>query len=122
MKNNTKNIRKGITAILFAVIILFGALPGVSAICGICIDIKPGSCPNSININSNGVIPVAILTTPCFDAAGVDPETVVFSGASPVHYALEDVDGDGDTDLILHFRTQDTKLIASGCITLTYEE
>ncbi len=25
-----------------------------------------------------------------------------------VQSALEDVDGDGDTDLILHFRTQDT--------------
>ena len=75
------------------------------------IDIKPGSDPNSININSNGVIPVAILTTECFDAADVDPETVRFgpAEASPVHYALEDVDGDGD--MILHFKTQETSIV-----------
>jgi flagellar motor protein MotB len=74
------------------------------------IDIKPGSFPNSINPNSNGVIPVAILTTADFDAATVDPATVAFGpdGAAPVHYALEDVDGDGDIDMILHFKTQDT--------------
>jgi len=34
----------------------------------VAIDIKPGSDPNAINPNSKGVIPVAILTTPEFDA------------------------------------------------------
>ncbi len=74
------------------------------------IDIKPGSFPNSINPNNKGVIPVAILTTDDFDAATVDPVTVRFGPdeALPVHYALEDVDDDGDDDMILHFRTQDT--------------
>lgn len=74
------------------------------------IDIKPGSYPNSINTNSKGVIPVAILTTDEFDATTVAPETVRFGPgeAEPVHYALEDVDGDGDTDMILHFKTQET--------------
>ncbi len=74
------------------------------------IDIKPGSYPNSINIKSKGVIPVAILTTDDFDAADVDPETVRFgpTEAGPVHHALEDVDGDGDIDMILHFKTQET--------------
>jgi len=76
------------------------------------IDIKPGSFPNSINPRSRGVIPVAILTTNTFDAADVDPDTVLFgktgTEASPLHYALEDVDSDGDMDLILHFSTQDT--------------
>ena len=41
---------------------------------------------------------------------GQDPTTVLFgvtrSEAAPVHSALEDVDGDGNTDMILHFRTQ----------------
>lgn len=73
------------------------------------IDIKPGSDPNSININSKGVIPVAALTTGDFYAVDVDADTVRFgpANASPVHSALEDVDGDGDIDLILHFRTQE---------------
>jgi hypothetical protein len=76
----------------------------------ISIDIKPGSGPNSTNLGSRGVIPVAILTTPAFDAADVDPETVVFEGASPVHHGPEDVDEDGDLDLVMHFRTQETEI------------
>lgn len=76
------------------------------------IDIKPGSFPNSINPRSDGVIPVAILTTGTFDATTVDPATVLFgptgTEAAAVQSALEDVDGDGDTDMILHFDTQDT--------------
>jgi len=80
------------------------------AVLPVTIDIKPGSDPNSINPRSKGVIPVAILTTETFDASTVDPTTVQFgpNGAAPVHAALEDVDGDTDLDLILHFRTQET--------------
>ena len=40
------------------------------------IDIKPGSDPNSINLKSKGVVPVAVLTTDDFDASDVDPDTV----------------------------------------------
>ncbi len=74
------------------------------------IDIKPGSFPNSINPDSKGVIPVAILTTDTFDASIVEPITVGFGpdDALPVHWALEDVDGDGDLDFIFHFKVQDT--------------
>jgi hypothetical protein len=74
------------------------------------IDIKPGSDPNSINLGSKGVVPVAILTTADFDAATVDPTTVIFAGASPVRWTDEDVDDDGDTDLLLHFKTQELAL------------
>jgi hypothetical protein len=76
------------------------------------LDIKPGESSNSINPRSNGVIPVAILTTDSFDATTVDSTTVLFgttgTEAAPVQSALQDVDGDGDTDMILHFNTQDT--------------
>jgi hypothetical protein len=71
------------------------------------IDIKPGSDPNSINLKSKGLIPVAILTTPDFDASTVDPTTVEFAGAPPVRSTLEDVDGDGDVDMLFHFKTQE---------------
>ncbi len=78
------------------------------------IDIKPGSYPNAINPNSRSVIPVAILTTNTFDASDVNPGTVKFgqmgTEASPIRWAMEDVDGDSDLDMILHFRTQDTEI------------
>jgi hypothetical protein len=76
------------------------------------IDIKPGSYPNSINLGSNGRIPVAIITTADFDATEVDPTTVRFGpgGAIPVQYAIEDINGDDDDDMILHFNTQELGL------------
>ncbi len=76
------------------------------------IDIKPATFPNSINPQSKGKIPVAILTTDSFDATTVDPATVLFGPTGietgPVQYAAEDVDEDGDIDLVLHFVTQET--------------
>lgn len=73
-------------------------------------DIKPGSEENPINLKSRGVTPVAIYTTEGFDATTVNIETVTLgpNEAPVVHYAYEDIDDDGDIDLILHFRTQAT--------------
>jgi hypothetical protein len=96
------------------------------------IDIKPGSFPNSINPNNQGVIPVAILTTDSsdnvatFDASSVDPATILFGPAGteavPVHDDWEDVDGDGDIDMILHLNTQDTNInCGDTSVTLTGE-
>jgi len=96
--------------------------PGDDECTDVYIDIKPGSNPNPISSKKNGVVPVAILTTDTFDATQVDPETVIFAGASPVRWSLEDVlvspeypDGpasgpDGDIDLLLFFNAQDLQL------------
>lgn len=79
---------------------------------GVSIDIKPGSDRNSINTKSKGAIPVAILTADDFDATTVDPLSAAFgpAGASEAHGRghVSDVDFDGDVDLVLHFRTQET--------------
>lgn len=76
------------------------------------IDIKPGSYPNSINPRSKGKIPVAILATDEFDPWDIDPSTIVFGpdGAGAAHSSphAEDVDSDGDVDLVFHFNTQET--------------
>ena len=69
---------------------------------GMEIDIKPGNEQNNINLKSNGVVPVAVLTTDEFDAATIDPATAQFAGAAPAHWSLKDVDGDGDKDVIFH--------------------
>jgi len=86
------------------------AAPGSSDPTPIDIDIKPGGNPNNINLKSRGVVPVAALTTNDFDAGEIDPETVKFAGASPVRCKLCDVDGDGDDDMLFHFKTQDLEL------------
>jgi hypothetical protein len=76
------------------------------------IDIKPDSFPNSINLGSNGVVPVAILSTSEFDAATVDPLSVTLAGAhvrlrgkgTPMA-SLVDVNDDGLLDLVVHVST-----------------
>jgi len=98
------------------------------------IDIKPGSCPNSWNRESNGVLPVAILGTEDFDVTDIDVSSVTISRAAGAggsigpnegppgpHSVFEDVgtpfegeecgcqeaEGDGILDLSMKFRTQD---------------
>lgn len=90
------------------------------------IDIKPGSEPNSINLKSKGVLPVAILTSDDFDAVDVDATTVFLgdlelSGtATPIRSGEEDVDGDGDVDLLLFFSIPE--LVDNGALDTDSEE
>ena len=76
------------------------------------IDIKPGSDSNPINPKSKGVISVAILTTSTFDATTVDPLSVRFGPNEAIEAHgrghIEDVNGDGKFDLVVHFNTQNT--------------
>ncbi len=45
------------------------------------IDIKPGSYSNTINLGSNGVVPVAIFSTFTFDATTIDPLSLTLASA-----------------------------------------
>ena len=83
----------------------------------VAIDIKPGSFPNSINLGSGGTVPVAIFSTPTFDASNVNPTTVTLASAAvkltgkgtPMA-SVQDVNGDGLLDLVVHVETQALQL------------
>ena len=101
------------------------------AIIEVDIDIKPGSYPNSININrTTGVVPVAVLGSSDFDVTTIDVTTLGFgpAAASPAHDMtdpsaylehLQDVNADGYVDLIGHYPVADiglTKGETEACI------
>jgi hypothetical protein len=86
-------------------------------------DIKPQGCPNPINVEAEGVLPVAILGTATFDVTTIDLSTVKLQGVSPLRSALQDVatpftgalvsaascttaGADGFTDLVLFFNNE----------------
>jgi len=87
------------------------------------IDIKPGSCPNSLNIKSKGVLTVAVLGTEDFDVTAIDPASIRLAGVAPIRSSIEDVSTpllekqyecdcisegeDGIDDLTLKFNTQE---------------
>jgi VCBS repeat-containing protein len=88
------------------------------------IDVKPGNENNRVKLHAAGVLPVAILSTSTadgevedFDAAtlaALHMECFEFGDArtgyarvNPLRSTLEDVDGDGDLDLLLHFSMRD---------------
>jgi hypothetical protein len=84
------------------------------------IEINPPSvAPVPIAPGNRGLFPVAILSTstPTFDASTVDVSTVRFgpNGAQNVLPAtLQDVNGDGTLDLVLHFDSKQTGFFACG--------
>ncbi|MBN2294874.1 MAG: PEP-CTERM sorting domain-containing protein [Pirellulales bacterium] len=78
------------------------------------IDIKPGSDPNSINLGSNGNIPVVIFSTDDFDASTIDPATIMLADAGvkehgqngDLKFSFKDVNSDGLDDLFIHIDTE----------------
>ena len=80
------------------------------------IDIKPNSDPNSINLCSNGAVPIAILGSGTLDVLDINTDSLRFADASikvvgrkDPHQlcSYEDVNGDFFTDLVCHFLTTD---------------
>ena len=86
------------------------------------IDVAPGDSTNIVNLNRGGNVSIAILTTADFDASTVDVSTLCFGDAdAPAERAcverhgdghLQDVDRDGDRDLLLHYLVSDVGIDA----------
>jgi hypothetical protein len=85
------------------------------------IDIKPGSCPNPLNVKDKGVLSVAILGTTAFNVFDIDVASIRLEGISPIRSSYEDVatpfegqicechelGADGYLDLTLKFAIQE---------------
>ena len=107
----------------FLVLMLGAISPAAAQGFSVNVDIKPQSCPNPCNVNSKGVITVAILGTPDFDVTQVDPTAVRLEDqVAPLRWNFEDVSTpaanvdpytcttegpDGFMDLVLKFKTQE---------------
>lgn len=102
----------GASAIHMSVSISSGSLDIFSSVRAVDMDIKPGNSPNALNLRSRGVIPIALLSTPGFDATTIDVASLRFGSTgtevAAVRGVFEDVDDDGDIDLLVFFRGQDT--------------
>lgn len=82
----------------------------------VAVDIKPGGDQNSINLCSNGAVPVAIFGSDTFDVFDIKTDTLRFAEASVKVVGkkdphslcrYDDVNGDSVIDLVCHFITTD---------------
>ncbi len=55
------------------------------------LDIKPQSCPNPFNVNSKGVLPVAIPGSETVNVNDIDIDSIQLAGVSPIRSNYEDV-------------------------------
>ena len=101
----------------------------VSPVLSVTINIKPpAQAPVPINLKSNA-LPVAILSSPTFDATQVNPATIKLSGASvgskgdssgQFACSAQDVNGDGLPDLVCQLINSELQLASNATmVTLT---
>lgn len=81
------------------------------------IDVKPGSFPNSINLGSNGVVPVAIFGSANFDVKQIKIDSIKFGDAAiklkgngQSIFSYSDLNADGFTDIIVKISTEALQL------------
>ena len=97
--------------------------PAPNEVREVTVDIRPGSCRNPVNVDSRGVLPVAVAGAEDFDVAHIDPTSIrLDSFGAPKHVSFDDVTStrrdahgcplgpDGFLDLVLQFPIQGSGL------------
>jgi hypothetical protein len=113
---------KLIRSVILCALIVLSVAPGVllAEEMSMTVAIKPGSDVAPFNMRSRGVTPVAILGDDSIDVRDIDPVTIACTGADfgdgtpvtfdpaikPVRSSYEDLDGNGNEDINLKFKTQ----------------
>lgn len=107
--------------------VVFGGEIRYDSVVTVPIDIKPGSAENTVNLGSEGVIPVAVASTPTFSATMVNPATVIFAkvpvalkGNQAPMVSFRDINSDGVVDAVFMFRTEGLQVASEG-VELTME-
>jgi uncharacterized repeat protein (TIGR01451 family) len=90
-----------------------GAGVDVDVYLSVPLDISPGSLTNPLKVDRRGLVTVAILSEPGFDATTLNVASACFGDAEDAsqrtceeahgHVHVKDADGDGDNDLVFHF-------------------
>ncbi|MFO7966353.1 MAG: thrombospondin type 3 repeat-containing protein [Archaeoglobaceae archaeon] len=100
---------------------------GIGDNCPLNVDVKPGSCPNPLNLKKKGDIPVAITGNQNFNVTSINVSTIqltrdgIDEGVVPIRYSYEDeatpypgelcgcnnLTSDEYTDLLLKFDAQE---------------
>ncbi|MBT3294237.1 MAG: hypothetical protein HN919_19530 [Verrucomicrobia bacterium] len=88
-----------------------GVVPLIPAVgvAELIVDIKPGSDANPVNVNSRGVLPVALVATETIDPTLLDPASFVLDDIPPLRWQWADVSSpdhtgpDGLIDLLFFF-------------------
>ena len=66
-------------------------IPEVIVEVEVAVDIKPEACPNPFNVNSKGLLPVAIPGSETVDVYDIDIDSIQLAGVSPIRGNYEDV-------------------------------
>jgi hypothetical protein len=74
-----------------AIGLIFGQMTISLPATEVAVDVKPGSCPNPLNVSSRGVLPAAILGTSELDVMTIDPASIRLAGVAPIRSDYEDV-------------------------------
>jgi hypothetical protein len=86
------------------------------------VEVKPGKSELApINLKAQGLLPVALLSMPTFDALGIDIATIALGdpdtgfSTAPMSSRIAELNGDGRLDLLLKFATPG--LVQAGALT-----